>query len=216
MKQAWLDELADHARKGIRHYRVRLFEYELSEHEIYECNWGYALNSPHEEIRVLRRGEHALPEDLIEVEYWVVNDATAIVVTYDRQGRFRGAGWLGPQESAEYVRRSRPYVARRRAVRGLVGSAPGVPSIRQIGGITVVTTRQRSGAGRDRTSRLMLEDSARLPKRGRQHWTASGGCGCTGRPDPIEDEPSRTGHVHSQAGRSAAIRPRLWARHKVK
>lgn len=102
-KEAWLDELRDHADRGIRHYRVRLFDEQLSEHEIYECNWGYALNSPLEEIRVLHRGEHNFPEDLIEVEYWVVNDSTAVVVVYDRHGRFRGAGWLGPEESAEYL-----------------------------------------------------------------------------------------------------------------
>ena len=33
----------------------------------------------------------------------MVNDSTAVVVTYDRHGRFRGAGWLGPEESAEYI-----------------------------------------------------------------------------------------------------------------
>lgn len=105
VKQAWLDELADHTTRGIRHYRVRLFDEELSEHEIYECNWGYALNvSAGEEIRVLRRGEHELPHDLIEAEYWIVNDSIAIGVLYDRHGRFRGAGWLGPEESAEYLR----------------------------------------------------------------------------------------------------------------
>lgn len=104
VKQAWTDELTAHREAGIAHQRVRRFSAELSEHEIYACNWGYALNqAAGEDIRVLREGEHEVPEDLLGVEYWTVNATIAVPVLYDARGRFLGAGWLAPEESAEYL-----------------------------------------------------------------------------------------------------------------
>lgn len=118
-KTDWLDELAHDVEHGIAHLRVRLFGspdlvgpgeiYELSEHEIYECNWGYALNvqkhqgQPRENIRVLRAGEHQFPAEWTGAELWVVNRKIVVPMQYDRRGRFIGAGWLGPRESAPFV-----------------------------------------------------------------------------------------------------------------
>lgn len=104
LKTEWLDELrADHT-NGIRHSRIRVFPAELTDYQRYACEWGYALNADAgEDIRVLREGEHDIPTDLIEAEYWLVNDEIAVPTLYDGRGRFLGAGWLDPERSAEYL-----------------------------------------------------------------------------------------------------------------
>ena len=103
-KQSWLDELAcDHA-KGITHARVRRFGRVLSDYELYSCAWGYALNAPAgEDIRVLRDGEHDVPDHLLDTEYWVVNDGVVVPVLYDASGGFVGAAVLGPERTADFL-----------------------------------------------------------------------------------------------------------------
>lgn len=86
-KQPWLDVLyADHA-AGRRRCRVRRLSADLTAYERYACDWGYRLNSrAGEDIRILRGDEHRIPP-LPTVDFWVVDDHTAIVMHYD-DGRF--------------------------------------------------------------------------------------------------------------------------------
>lgn len=88
-KQPWLDTLrAEHDAGKVR-YRVRILSNQLTDYERYACEWGYALNAEAgENIRVLRRGEHDIPPGLIERDFWVVDDDTAVAMHYDRHGRF--------------------------------------------------------------------------------------------------------------------------------
>ena len=102
-KRAWLDELAHDRATGIRHERVRRFGAVLSDYELYSCAWGYALNSEAgEDIRVLRDGEHDVP-DLLDTEYWVVNNGIVVPVLYDSTGGFVGAAVLGPERSTDFL-----------------------------------------------------------------------------------------------------------------
>lgn len=94
-KQPWLDRLADEARRGLVSQRVRVFGAELSDDELRACHWGYALNSRHEDIRVLHHGEHDVP-DLLALDYWIVADRFAVPMHYDGDGRFLGAEVAGP------------------------------------------------------------------------------------------------------------------------
>lgn len=119
VKKEWDDQLEHDAEHGIEHLRVRLFGdpdelapgdvYRLSEHEVYECTWGYALNTQEhagrrkEDVRVLLAGEHQFPAEWMGAELWVVNRKIVVPMNYDRRGRFHGAGWLGARESAPYV-----------------------------------------------------------------------------------------------------------------
>ena len=102
-KQEWLAELAADRDAQIQHQRVRRFGATLTEYELYSCAWGYALNSEvGEDIRVLRDGEHNIP-DLMDAEYWVINDNIVVPVLYDRQGRFVGARVLTPDRATEFL-----------------------------------------------------------------------------------------------------------------
>jgi hypothetical protein len=102
-KQPWLDALAEDRDRGISHRRVRRFGRTLTEYELYSCQWGYALNAPAgEEIRVLRDGEHDVPE-LLDTEYWIINDGIVVPVLYDALGGFVGGGVLSGERVGEFL-----------------------------------------------------------------------------------------------------------------
>ena len=102
-KQPWLDELAADRARGLTHARVRRFGRVLSDYELYSCAWGYALNAAAgEDIRVLRDGEHDVP-DLLDTEYWLLNDDVVVPVLYDGAGGFVGAAILGPKRARDFL-----------------------------------------------------------------------------------------------------------------
>ena len=101
-KQAWLDVLADDKRRGLLSSRVRILSEDLTDYERYACEWGYALNGRFEDIRVLRRGEHEIP-DLIVEDFWLIGDDHVVLMHYDREGRFEAAEALDSARSGPYV-----------------------------------------------------------------------------------------------------------------
>lgn len=103
-KQHWLDELAADEAAGITHYRVRLLSEQLTDYELYACQRGYALNSRYETIKILRRGEHDIPQLLGPGDYWVVN-GIVVPVIYRHDGTFVGGAYIGAaDERAEAYR----------------------------------------------------------------------------------------------------------------
>lgn len=109
-KGAWLKTLREEAARGLYAHRVRVFSEQLTDYERYACAFGYALNVPAgEDVRVLRRGEHVLPDGMLEHDFWLVNDAHVIPMHYDEHGRFRSAELL-PEAHLETYRRARDLV----------------------------------------------------------------------------------------------------------
>lgn len=90
-KQQWLDVLRADREAGKVRYRVRILSEQLTDYELYSCAWGYQLNTVGEDIRVLHRGEHPLPDALIERDHWVIDDDLVLVMHYDDDGVFVGA-----------------------------------------------------------------------------------------------------------------------------
>jgi hypothetical protein len=71
------------ARKSMQ--RVRLVTQPLSEYLRFEMEWGYLANvAAGEDIRIL---DHE-PAGLLKVDFWLFDDAIAIVLEYDDQGQF--------------------------------------------------------------------------------------------------------------------------------
>lgn len=107
-KQPWLDVLAQDKKNGLVSMRVRRFDSELTDYELYECHMGYAYNVRYEDIRVLRDGEHQAPASLVDHDYWIIEpcDGRREVVRmfYDAQGRFIGASALPADQHELYVR----------------------------------------------------------------------------------------------------------------
>jgi hypothetical protein len=111
-KQPWLDTLADERRRGLVSQRVRVFGAQLSSDELRSCHWGYALNGRYEDIRVLHAGEHAIPPDLMTIDYWIVAETYAVPMHYDPHGRFLGAEVAPADRLADFVRdRDRAWAA---------------------------------------------------------------------------------------------------------
>lgn len=87
----WLEVLRARKATGKVSSRVRILSEQLSEYERYACEWGYAYTAAAgEDIRVLHRGEHDIP-DVIETDFWVVDHAEVVLMRYDEEGRFDGA-----------------------------------------------------------------------------------------------------------------------------
>lgn len=65
-KQPWLDTLRKERENGQISTRVRILSNQVTDYERYACGFGYRYNGEYEDIRVLHRGEHEIPADLIE------------------------------------------------------------------------------------------------------------------------------------------------------
>lgn len=91
-KDPWLARLRHEAAAGIRNHRVHILSRPLTAYLRYECEWGYSLNvDAGEEIGILDTSKHPAPADLVDHDFWLIDDEHAIRMHYDAQGRFVGA-----------------------------------------------------------------------------------------------------------------------------
>lgn len=113
-KQPWLDTLRREHDAGLHATRVRIFTPALTDYERYACEFGYALNAPAgEDIRVLRRGEHPIPDDAAQVDFWLASPIPdegqsqrhhVALMHYDELGRFLGAEEITGDAQDSYLR----------------------------------------------------------------------------------------------------------------
>lgn len=100
-KQEWYEVIRRERENGQDSRRVRRFGPTLTEYELYQCHMGYLYNARYEDIRVLRDDEHDVPE-LLEMDYWIVNEQLVVPMIYDGHGRYVGAGVLPPDRLEEF------------------------------------------------------------------------------------------------------------------
>jgi hypothetical protein len=105
-KQPWLDALAAERRQGLVSRRVRVLSAELTDDEQRACHWGYPYTGKYEDIRVLRHGEHAMPE-LLGQDYWIIANTHVVAMHYSRSGGFVCAEVLPGDDLARYQRDQR-------------------------------------------------------------------------------------------------------------
>ncbi|MGH3865770.1 MAG: DUF6879 family protein [Pseudonocardiaceae bacterium] len=111
-KQPWLDTLRRERENGQISTRVRILSEQVTDYERYACDFGYRYNGEYEGIRVLRYGEHEIPTDLIERDFWIIGDSIVVTVHYDDHGRFEGSEVADPGELGEHLRtRDRAWAA---------------------------------------------------------------------------------------------------------
>lgn len=105
-KQPWLDVLASEVARGMLTRRVRILSACLTDDERHACHWGYPYVGRFEEVRVLRRGEHPVP-DVLDHDYWVIEpadgDLRVVRMDYSPTGRFLGAVVLPESEHGPYL-----------------------------------------------------------------------------------------------------------------
>jgi hypothetical protein len=81
----WLTTVRRSVARGAQMQRVRLVETPLTEYQRFQFRWGYEENTAAgEEISIL---DHE-PPGLLRVDFWLFDDATAVVLEYDDAGRF--------------------------------------------------------------------------------------------------------------------------------
>lgn len=90
-KNLFLDDLRADRDAGRKNSRVKVMSAAPTDYERYACEWGYALNAPYEDIRVLDLASTALPDELQEVgDFWLLDDEHVLVMHYDEHGMFLG------------------------------------------------------------------------------------------------------------------------------
>lgn len=95
--------MAARVTSGVRWSRVHVLDHPLSDYCRYEI-WGYAANqAAGEQIYLADRGAHRDLESLRE-DFWLADDAIAVRMVYDAQGRF---------ERPELAGDVRPYLVMR-------------------------------------------------------------------------------------------------------
>lgn len=103
-KQPWLDRLRRERQAGIHNHRVHVLSTPLTDYLRYECEWGYAPNvEAGEDVRIIDLSERALPEGVVDHDFWLIDDRHAIRVHYDEDGKFLGAEPLDDDELPRYV-----------------------------------------------------------------------------------------------------------------
>lgn len=101
----WLDVLRAERAEGKVSSRVRVLSAQLTDYERYACEFGYRYTAEAgEDIRILRRGEHVIPDALIERDFWVIDDHQVIDMHYDEHGRFEGGEVLDSRELIPHLR----------------------------------------------------------------------------------------------------------------
>lgn len=104
-KEPWLDRLrAEHA-QGRRRQRVHVLRSPVTPYLRYECEWGYLPNSAAgEDIGILDLAERPLPPTLEGIgDFWLIDDATPVLMTYGPDGRFAQADVLPDSELPRYL-----------------------------------------------------------------------------------------------------------------
>lgn len=101
---SWLEVLRDERAAGKISSRVRVLPAQLTDYERYACEFGYRYTAEAgEDIRVLRRGEHDLPEGLIERDFWIIDDDQVVAMHYDDDGRFEGGEVLADHTLTQHL-----------------------------------------------------------------------------------------------------------------
>lgn len=91
-KEQWTQVLAAEREAGKRRHRVHALRTPLNDYLRYECEWGYAPNvAAGEEVKILDLTEADRPQDLVDDEFWLLDEEVAIIMHYDEHGAFVGA-----------------------------------------------------------------------------------------------------------------------------
>jgi hypothetical protein len=107
-KAPWLARLREDAARGLHNSRVHVVRSPLGPYLRYECEWGYAPNvEAGEDIRILDLAETEAPGGLVDHDFWLMDDRTAVRMHYDEGGRFLGASIIPRRQLGRYQRAAR-------------------------------------------------------------------------------------------------------------
>jgi hypothetical protein len=97
----WLRQVVENTAAGKRYYRVHIVDHPLSDYLRYELvNYGHNAAAG-EEVCIADRASHPALEELRE-DFWMFDDRLVVIMTYDDQGRWRGASHAPPEALDDY------------------------------------------------------------------------------------------------------------------
>lgn len=103
-KQPWLHHLRQEAESGLYRHRVHVVHGPLTDYLRYECEWGYAYNAQAgEDIRILDTAERQKPDDLIDYDFWLIDNIRVLRMHYGPFGEFLGAEVAPDDELPQYI-----------------------------------------------------------------------------------------------------------------
>lgn len=98
-KRPWMEHIRGEVARGLRTYRVHVVRSPLNDYLRFECEWGYVYNArAGEHIRILDLAEQPRPADLLDEDFWLIDDREVLRMHYDAEGRYIGAE-LAPGEA---------------------------------------------------------------------------------------------------------------------
>jgi hypothetical protein len=105
--EGWARVLADDASRGLISERVRVLSDVLTDDEAMSCAVALPITSRHEAVRVLRHGEHLVP-DLVDHDYWVIRPVGGgvhvLAMHYSPEGAFERAVVVPVEAHGPYLR----------------------------------------------------------------------------------------------------------------
>lgn len=97
-KEPWMEHIRGEVSRGLHTYRVHVVRSPLNDYLRFECEWGYVYNArAGEHIRILDLAERLTPADLLDEDFWLIDEREVLRMHYDSEGRYGGAE-IAPQE----------------------------------------------------------------------------------------------------------------------
>ncbi|MGH3961688.1 MAG: DUF6879 family protein [Pseudonocardiaceae bacterium] len=114
-KEPWMEHIRGEVVRGAHTYRVHVVRSPLNDYLRFECEWGYVYNArAGEHIRILDLAELPRPADLLDEDFWLIEDREVLRMNYSDDGKFVGAevspnellprylAWSGAVDFADY------------------------------------------------------------------------------------------------------------------
>jgi len=103
-KGPWMDQIRGEVARGLHTYRVHVVRSPLTDYLRFEFEWGYTYNAEAgEHIRILDLAEQARPADLIDEDFWLIDNERVLRMAYDPAGQYLGAD-LAPETAVQRYR----------------------------------------------------------------------------------------------------------------
>jgi hypothetical protein len=107
-KAAWMDVIRGEVARGAHTYRVHVVRSPLTDYLRFEFEWGYVYNAQAgEHIRILDLAEQAVPADLIDEDFWLIDDEQVLQMIYDSDHDYVGANLAPDSELEKYLKASK-------------------------------------------------------------------------------------------------------------
>lgn len=105
--QAWAEILEADKRRGLVSQRLRIVSAQITDDEAMSLEGALPLIAGPQEVRILRRGEHPIP-DIVDHDYFVIRRAAGVVIViamhYSSGGAFLGAEVVAADQHSPYLR----------------------------------------------------------------------------------------------------------------